>query len=309
MYVGFGFGDKRTSVLSKTGEGRDESWGDAWKDGVLLDSDRRRTFWSLPDMPKESKFDIAPTPTQPPTPPRWKRKTKLIWAGLCTMQIEVTWTFGCRPVPVYKDVRTYWATKVEILSFIDVDIVLTLSNPFVLVTENPSPVGAGPVCEHTYVGGAPLILWRLGPAGTEPDIRTDIRTDTDTDTDSPTFKEWVDARLCREPNRICTASARGPVLSIMIILFKLSKGIGVKTQRHDPSEKGTALIETEGRDKAFVVGGDLASRISDSERVEWPDFEGQTLMMTPSRKADQIHNDGKGGTAWGTMNRREAREG
>lgn len=105
--------------------------------------------------------------------------------------------------------------------------------------------------------GRTWIVFRR-PAGTEPDIRTD----TDTDTDSPTFKEWVDARLCREPNRICTASARGPVLSIMIILSSSCQkvwttrcgytthiyrhptaniGIGVKTQRHDPSEKGTAL--------------------------------------------------------------------
>lgn len=38
--------------------------------------------------------------------------------------------------------------KVEILSFLDVDT--HLSPPFLsffLVTENPSPVGAGPVCE------------------------------------------------------------------------------------------------------------------------------------------------------------------
>jgi hypothetical protein len=56
-------------------------------------------------------------------------------------------------------------------------------------------------------------------------------------------------------------------------------------------------LRQRGGTKHLLSGSDLASRISDSERVEWSDFEGQTLMMTPSREADQIHDDGKGGTA------------
>jgi hypothetical protein len=47
----------------------DESWGDAWKDGVLLDSDRRRTFGACQTCRKKAS-SISHRPRPNHRPPR-----------------------------------------------------------------------------------------------------------------------------------------------------------------------------------------------------------------------------------------------